>query len=124
MQRRISIAAVMVLTCSMLWIGAPSGAESFRVRAAGSESDGWSWMPATRHVAAGDKVVWRNPTDKTHTVTAYGRGWSKNVTLSPGERASQTFRRAGTFKYRCAVTGHSSVSDGRCVGMCGKVRVH
>jgi plastocyanin len=69
-------------------------------------------------------VVWRNPTNKTHTVTAYGRGWSKNVTLSPGERTRHTFRGTGTFKYRCTVEGHSDLSDGKCVGMCGKVRAH
>ena len=124
MPRRTSIAAILILTCSTVWIGGPSGADTLRVKAAGSESEGWSWMPATRHAAAGDKVVWRNPTDKTHTVTSYGRGWSKNVEISPGERTRQTFRKTGTFKYRCTVTGHSSVSDGRCVGMCGKVRVH
>lgn len=121
---RRSIAMIWILVGSMLVMGGPSGADTFRVKATGSEAEGWRWKPATRHVAVGDRVVWKNPTDKTHTVTAYGRGWKKDVKLSPGESTRKRFRKTGTFKYRCTVTGHSSVSDGRCVGMCGKVRVH
>lgn len=123
MSTRVAILATAVLVAAA-WPGGSVAADTFKVRAAGSESSGWTWKPKTHHIATGDKVVWRNPTDKTHTVTAYGRGWSKSVTLSPGERTSQTFRSAGTFKYRCTVQGHSAISDGRCVGMCGKVRAH
>ena len=123
MGRRLAVCVVGALIVTGALIG-PSGAASYGVKATGSESEGWDWTPMTRHLVKGDKVVWRNPTNKNHTVTAYGRGWSKHVTLSPGERASQTFRRAGTFKYRCMTSGHSALNDGQCVGMCGKVRVH
>ena len=123
MSGKTAVLAVSILVAGML-PSVPASADTFRVKATGSEDYGWNWMPATRHLATGDKVVWKNPTDKTHTVTAYGRGWSKNVTLAPGERTSQSFRKVGTFKYRCTVTGHASLNDGKCVGMCGKVRVH
>lgn len=123
MRARIAIAGVLVTVMTLAW-AAPSGADTFRVRATGSESEGWDWTPMTRHLSKGDKVVWRNPTDKPHTVTAYGRGWSKNVRVDPGERTSKRFRRAGTYRYRCMTSGHSALNDGRCVGMCGKVRVH
>lgn len=124
MGKRLGITAVAAIAAMVVWGAAPSGADTFRVTASGSEGEGWSWRPLTSHINEGDKVVWRNPTDKAHTVTAYGRGWSKDVTVQPGERTSKTFRKAGTFKFRCTVTGHSSLNDGRCVGMCGKVRAH
>lgn len=123
MSTRVAIVMTALLVAAVGTVG-PVAADTYRVKAAGSESEGWKWRPATVHAAAGDRVVWRNPTDETHTVTAYGRGWSKNVTLSPGERTRKRFRNAGTFKFRCTVQGHSALSDGRCVGMCGKVRVH
>ena len=123
MRARLAIAVVLMGAMTMAW-AVPAGADTFRVKATGSESEGWNWSPMTSHLNKGDRVVWRNPTDKPHTVTAYGRGWSKNVKLDPGERTRQAFRRAGTFKYRCTTSGHSAVNDGRCVGMCGKVRVH
>ncbi len=117
------MAAVAVLAVGMVWIAGPSGADTFRVKASGSEAYGWNWRPATSRLNRGDKVVWKNPTSKTHTVTAYGRGWSFNQTVSPGERVSKRFRKAGRFKYRCTTQGHSALSGGRCNGMCGKVRV-
>ena len=74
----------------------------------------------------GDEVVQLYIRDLVGSITRPVKelkGFHK-VELAPGERTTQTFRKAGTFKYRCTVTGHSSVSDGRCVGMCGKVRAH
>lgn len=90
-----------------------------RIRAtAGNE-----WNPAYQHVAPGTRVVWVNPErlDRTHHLVAYGRGWSKDEVLSPGERTGKRFRRVGTYKYRCRL--HSHVQDGRCHGMCGVVHV-
>ena len=76
--------------------------------------------PARVSIQHGTRVVWRGAC-KTHTVTAYGGNWSKNVTISKGETTGKTFKKGGTFKYRC--TFHSSLSNGVCSGMCGKVRV-
>nr|MBA2599946.1 hypothetical protein [Actinomycetota bacterium] len=41
--------------------------------------------------------------------------------LGSGERTAKRFRRAGTYRYRCA--RHSSIVDGACRGMCGIVHV-
>ncbi len=122
MKRRALPVIGMVIVLSVL--PAQSLADTFRFRAAGSESEGWRWRPGTRHINKGDRVVWKNPTDKRHTVTAYGRKWRKDTGLSPGERTAKKFRRKGRFKFRCTVRGHSALNDGRCVGMCGKVVVH
>jgi plastocyanin len=76
--------------------------------------------PKSVSIHKGTRVVWRGAC-KTHTVTAYGGNWSKNVTISKGETTGKTFKKTGTFKFRC--TFHSSLSNGVCSGMCGKVRV-
>jgi plastocyanin len=79
------------------------------------------WNPASTSISKGTKVVWKNPTGVKHTVTAYGGGWSKNVTLSPGSHTGFTFNSGGTFKFRCRI--HSTLVNGVCSGMCGKVVV-
>ena len=124
MSKRSAITAVLVVALSLTWLVPASVGATVRVKAAGSTTDGWKWQPKTRHAAKGDRVVWRNPTGATHTVTAYSNNWSKNSTVGSGERTKFKFRRKGTFKYRCMTQGHSSLNNGRCVGMCGKIRVH
>ena len=78
------------------------------------------WSPTTVRISRGDVVKWR-AISGTHTVTAYGANWSFNKHLSPGEVEDRRFRRAGTFRFRC--TFHSTLSNGHCSGMCGKVVV-
>ena len=123
MHKRVSVAAILVVAVSLVWLVPHSAADTARIRAAGSSSDGFRWDPSSRTVSKGDTVVWTNPTGKNHTVTAYGGNWSKNTKISPGEKTSRRFTSRGTFKFRCLVRGHSAISDGRCVGMCGKVVV-
>jgi plastocyanin len=85
-----------------------------------STDSGFRWRPKITDVAQGTKVVWKSVTG-THTVTAYGGGWSKNTTISAGERTSFTFNSSGVFKFRCTL--HSTLTSGKCSGMCGKVVV-
>lgn len=96
---------------------APSLAGSVRVKATGSDR----WNPAAKTVAKGSKVVWKNPTDDDHNVKAYQGPWSKASSLPEGGSTSFKFRKAGTHKYRCTL--HSSLKDGKCEGMCGKIVV-
>ena len=123
MSKRVSIAMVLVLGASLMWVMPPSGAATARVKAAGSSSDGFRWDPSTRSINRGDTIVWTNPTGKNHTVSAYGGNWSKSDTIEPGERTNKRFRKRGTFRYRCLVRGHSTLDNGRCVGMCGRIVV-
>jgi plastocyanin len=88
-----------------------------RVRA----TDDNVFRPRRVTVSVGERVVWRSTSSRTHTVTAYRGGWSKNTTLVEGERTSFTFSDRGRFRYRCMF--HSTLSDGRCSGMCGVVVV-
>ena len=114
-RRRVAVAAMALGVVAA--IPATSHGGTFTVKATGSKT----WNPASLSVSKGSRVVWRNPDDADHTVTAYGRGWSKNVRLGQGESTSFRFRRGRTYKYRCTL--HSKLEGGTCDGMCGKVRV-
>jgi plastocyanin len=107
-----------VLAGALVAIPGASQSATFAVKA----TDGKDWKPASLTVARGSKVVWKNPTGATHNVTAYKGSWSKSTTLESGEHTSKTFRRSGTYKYRCTI--HSSIENGKCDGMCGKIRVN
>ena len=78
------------------------------------------WTPTTVRISTGDVIKWRGVSG-THTVTAYGTNWTFNKDLSTGDVEDRTFRRAGTFKFRCMF--HSTLTNGHCSGMCGKVVV-
>ena len=115
--RRRRVAVIAVALGAVAAMPATSQGGTFTVKATGSKT----WNPASLSVSKGSRVVWKNPDDADHTVTAYGRGWSKNVRLDQGESTSFRFRRSRTYKYRCTL--HSKLENGRCDGMCGKVRV-
>lgn len=121
MTRRLIAIAIAIV--SVLAFAAPSMGARSRVKATGDSPANFRWDPATGHISKGDKVVWRNPTGATHTVTAYSSNWEKNSTVASGDTTSKIFRRNGAYKYRCTRPGHSSVSGGRCTGMCGVVHV-
>jgi plastocyanin len=81
---------------------------------------GSSWNPERVTIDTGDTVRWRSVSG-THTVTAFGGGWSKDTRIAEGEATRRTFNSTGTFKFRCTL--HSTLSSGTCSGMCGRVRV-
>jgi plastocyanin len=112
----LSAFALMVVT-GLVMASAPAIGASTTVKATGSDS----WSPASKAVAKGTKVVWKNPSGDDHDVTSYKGAWSKRSGLSEGGKTSFTFRKVGTYKYRC--TRHSQVSNGKCQGMCGKIQV-
>ena len=120
---RKRLVALVVMALGLALVPAPSLGDTARVRATGSPGS-FEWTPDFRHITKGDRIVWKNTTDSRHTVTAYSPNWSKNTSLPPGERTAKKFRRTGTYKFRCMVTGHSSLdSSGNCTGMCGEIHV-
>ena len=44
--------------------------------------------------------------------------------LLEGEAKTKKIKKAGTYKDRCDLPGHSRLRDGKCSGMCGKVVAH
>jgi plastocyanin len=115
--RRTRFALSLVLAASLLLTSAGFAQAAAVIKATSAHR----WNPASTSVSKGTKVVWKNPTTLTHTVTAYKGSWSKNVTLRSGASTSFVFNSAGTFKFRCTI--HSTLSNGVCSGMCGKVVV-
>lgn len=88
------------------------------VKATGSKR----WNPSFPHVEPGQRVVWKNPTGRVHTVTSYGGGWSKDVRLARnGGKTGKTFNKEGVFRYRCK--RHSTLSGDSCEGMCAGIHV-
>ena len=78
------------------------------------------WSPTTVRISTGDVIKWK-AVSGSHTVSAYGGNWAFNKDLSTGDVEDRTFRRAGTFRFRCMI--HSTLVNGQCSGMCGKVVV-
>ena len=83
-------------------------------------SSGYRWKPHAVSISRGTKVVWK-AVQADHTVTAYKGPWSKNTRINQGQSTSFTFTAAGTYKFRCRF--HSTLVNGVCSGMCGKVTV-
>lgn len=117
---RISALSAAAAVAVLGIVAPPAPADTLRIKAAGSPGN-FVWQPDIRHASPGDRIVWKNPTTATHTVTAYGGGWSKNVKLAPGERTRKRFEKKGIYEFRC--TKHSQLQDGECSGMCGYVHV-
>ena len=118
--RRIATSLVAVVALTL--IATPAPADTARFKAAGSTGS-FHWQPDFRHIAKGDKIVWKNPTSATHTVTAWSGDWSMNKELPPGETLHKVFKKRGVYKFRCTQPGHSSVSNGECTGMCAEIHV-
>lgn len=78
------------------------------------------WSPTTVRISAGDRIRWK-AVSNSHTVTAYGGGWHFDGSLASGQVLRHRFAHAGTFRFRCQF--HSSLVNGVCSGMCGKVVV-
>ena len=78
------------------------------------------WMPATVRISPGGEIRWK-AVSGTHTVTAYGGNWTFNHSLPTGQVEDRHFAHAGTFRFRCTI--HSTLTNGQCTGMCGKVVV-
>ena len=121
MLRRLAVIVISLAAAAALQ--APAGGGTTRIKADGSPGT-YHWQPNFRHIVKGDKVVWKNPTSSPHTVTAYSNNWSKDTTIDAnGGRTAKTFKKTGTYYFRCMQPGHSSVSGGDCSGMCGEVHV-
>lgn len=83
-------------------------------------SSGYKWKLRAVSVATGTKVTWRSVVG-LHNVTSTSSNWSKSTTISAGQTTSFTFKKAGTYRFRCTL--HSTLTSGKCSGMCGKVVV-
>jgi plastocyanin len=116
---KILLVAALAAAGLVLVPGTSTG-ETSTVKAAGSPGS-FKWKPEIRRISEDDRVVWKNPTSADHTVTAYGGNWQNDDRLNPGDKLRIKFGSNGSYRYRCKL--HSTLSDGNCRGMCGKVKV-
>ncbi len=112
---KLLIPAIALVT---MFAMAPSANSAVVVK--GVSGGGFHWMPKTVNISHGTKVTWKAVAG-SHTVTAYRGAWNKNTTINQGQSTSFTFHNAGTYRFRCVF--HSSLVNGVCSGMCGKVVV-
>jgi plastocyanin len=118
MRARRTRFAVASFALAALALG-PAGT-AHAVVAATIRGSGSDWNPARATINAGETVRWK-AVGSTHTVTAYGGGWSKDTRITAGETTRKTFNNTGTFKFVCTI--HGDVSGGTCSGMCGRIVV-
>ena len=116
MKRRLFMFGVAVALVAVFVL--PAGA-SVLIKGVHTTS-GYRWKPSAVSVAVGTKVSW-TAVSGSHTVTAYKGKWKKSTTLAQGTTTSFTFAAAGVYKFRCRF--HSTLVNGVCTGMCGKVVV-
>jgi plastocyanin len=110
----------LILAAGLIGGVAAQPAEAATVVKGVLTSHGYRWKPNAVSISRGAKVVWK-AVEGDHTVTAYKGPWSKNATINQGQSTSFTFSSRGVYKFRCRF--HSTLVNGVCSGMCGKVTV-
>jgi plastocyanin len=63
----------------------------------------FSFNPANITIKRGTKVRWINRDSTTHTATANKKRSFDSGRLSPGQRYTHTFKRAGKQRYHCEI---------------------
>jgi plastocyanin len=121
-RKRFALVLAALTLVAMLGAAQPaSSATVIKAVSCPSCARSYTWMPKQVSVAKGAKVTWKAVTG-THTVTATSNNWSKNTRIfGGGASTSFTFNKAGTYRFRCKL--HSTLSSGKCSGMCGRVVV-
>ena len=130
LSRTTKFMLVLALIAGSVSIAAPV-ANAVPTKTAKAAS-GDRWQPGTVHLfRQGGKgiVKWTNPTNRAggHDVKSFNKGstWTLKRTFlrnNNGSTAKKTFKKAGTFWFRCTI--HSAFVSGEYTGMIGKVRVH
>ena len=114
------VMSVALLLVTLLLLGSVASAATFRVRGVATDA-GFRWRPKALSVPTGSRVVWKMVSG-THNVTSISNNWNKSSgNIGAGGTTAFTFNNGGTYRYRCTL--HSTLSNGTCNGMCGKVVV-
>lgn len=117
-----SVAAVLVVaTLSGVVDASPARGTVTTIRAVASTYSSPHWTPKRVRIDPGTRVEWLAVNDD-HALVAYGNNWTYNRPLPEGASVTRRFRHRGIFFFRCTI--HSTVVNGVCQGMCGKVVVH
>ncbi|MGZ4110436.1 MAG: cupredoxin domain-containing protein [Actinomycetota bacterium] len=122
---RILVATATVLLLVLALAGtadaSPSGRTTTIIRAVGAAYSSPHWSPNRVKVSPGSKIEWLAVT-YDHHIVAYGGHWHFDHALPNGSSVTHRFAKKGTYLFRCTI--HSTIVNGVCQGMCGKVVVH
>jgi plastocyanin len=118
---------VLALVAGSLAIAAPAANAVPTKTVKATTGNGWQ-PQRVRLVRQNGKgiIKWTNPTGTPHDVRSLntGKNWTmspKNLETSSGNVVKRTFKKRGTYYFRC--TRHSFLSGGKWTGMVGKVIV-
>ena len=82
---------------------------------------GCHWSPFFKSVSRGKKIIWKNSSGRFHNVVSFRGHWMKLRNLPVGASTSRRFWKHGVYHFRCTL--HSTLINGVCHGMCGKIKV-
>lgn len=100
-----TVAAIAVLSLAGLRAAAGQSATDPSASASRAATEGivdFAFRPTPLTVSAGTKVVFSNQSRSTHTATANGGGFDTGR-IRPGQSASVTFKRPGTYVFHCQI---------------------
>jgi plastocyanin len=121
---RFSVVVVIAIALLSFALAGSAAARPFGIAVA---DGGLKYTPKTAHVKKGKKIKWTNRGSGTHTVTFYKKPNGsdiKSFSLSAGDSKKRKPDKKGVYKYRCLIGSHSSLNNGVCTGMCGKLKIH
>ena len=117
-----SLAAVLMVSALTGVVNASPGRGTVTtISAVASTYSSPHWTPARVKIDPGTRVEWL-ALNYDHVLVAYGDNWTFDHSLPEGASVTKRFRRRGIFLFRCTI--HSTLVNGVCQGMCGKVVVH
>jgi plastocyanin len=116
-----SVAAVLIVSAFSAAVSAsPDRGATPTIRGVGSLYSSPRWSPKRVGIEERSRVKWLAVSDD-HNLSAYGGNWAFNRPLPEGASVTRRFADSGTYLFRCRI--HSTLANGRCQGMCGKVVV-
>ncbi len=95
------LAVLLALVILTLLVAVPASAESPQAIRIVAIVD-FDFMPPTRTIAIGDRIVWRNFGSAPHTVTS-SDGLFDSGALNAGQLYTRVFTSAGTYEYLCTI---------------------
>ncbi|HEY2715633.1 MAG TPA: cupredoxin domain-containing protein [Solirubrobacterales bacterium] len=104
-RRRLALAlvtAIAVASFAGLRAAAGESATATASRAKTERIANFEYQPTPLTVSAGTTVTFSNASKISHTATENGGGFRTGV-IKPGESASVTFKRAGTYVFHCSI---------------------
>lgn len=79
------------------------------------------WAPFFKSVARGKKIIWKNTSGRFHNVKSFRGHWLPTRSLPVGASTHKRLWKHGIYHFRCTL--HSTLINGVCSGMCGKIKV-